>query len=205
MRPARRAVAVGLTALLMAACARGPLTSTWVAPNTPPTQYRDLIVFGIAANPTVRRAYEDNFVDALKDTGVKARAAHTLLSDRDVRRAKAVQAAVERSGADGVIITYLAVDDPNAPLTNNRTHVVSGLQDQLYPYYGRVLSDVTAPGYYADYQALRLEADLYDAGRATLSWSGRSDRLDPSSEQTMISEVIAAIIIKLKEEGLLPE
>lgn len=205
MRSVRLVVAVGLIAVLMAACARGPLTSTWVAPNMPPKEYRDLIVFGIAANPTVRRAYEDNFVDALKDTGVKARAAHTLLSDRDVRRSKAVQTAIERSGADGVIITYLAVENPDATKTETKTHVVPGLHSQLYPYYGRVLSDITAPDYYADYQALRLEADLYDAERATLSWSGQSDRLDPHSDQTMISEVIDAIINKLKEEGFLPK
>lgn len=204
MRSVRLVVAVGLVAVLASACASGPLTSTWVAHNTPPKEYRDLLVFGIAANPTVRRAYEDNFVDALTGTGVKARAAHTLLSDRDVGRAKAVQAAIERSGVDGVIITYLAVENPNVS-TGTNTHVVPGLHSQLYPYYGRVLSDVTAPGYYADYQTLRLEADLYDAKRATLSWSGQSDRLDPRSEQTMISEVIDAIIIKLIDEGFLPK
>jgi hypothetical protein len=63
---------------------------------------------------------------------------------------------------------------------------------------------VTSPGYYADYQALRLEANLYDTGRATLVWSGRSDTLDPNSEQTMISEVIAAVIEKLRADGFLP-
>jgi hypothetical protein len=63
---------------------------------------------------------------------------------------------------------------------------------------------VTAPGYYANYRALRLETNLYDAGRASLVWSGRSDPLDPSSEQTMISEVIDAVIGKLKADGFLP-
>jgi hypothetical protein len=204
MRPARLAVVFGLVALLTAGCASGPLSSTWTATNGPPRQYRDVIVFGVATNPTVRRAYEDNFVEALKGTGVKARAAHTLLSDRDVGRAKAVQEAVGRSGADGVIITYLAVTTPDTVPAVIRTHVVPEIYSRLYPYYGRVLSDVTSPGYYADYQALRLEANLYDAGRATLVWSGRSDTLDPNSEQTMISEVIAAVIEKLRADGFLP-
>jgi hypothetical protein len=204
MRPARLAVAFGLVAWLAGGCVPGPLTSTWTKPGASPRQYRDLIVFGVATNPTVRRAYEDNFVESLKGSGVKARAAHTLLSDRDVGRAKAVQEAVGRSDADGVIITYLAVDNSDSAPTWTRTHVVPGVYDLLYPYYGRVLSDITAPGYYADYQALRLEVSLYDASRASLVWSGRSDKLDPSSEQTMISEVIAAVIEKLRTDGFLP-
>jgi hypothetical protein len=63
---------------------------------------------------------------------------------------------------------------------------------------------VTAPGYYTNGKPLRLEVGLYDAGRATLVWSGRSDTLDPSSEQTMISEVITEVIGKLRVDGYLP-
>jgi hypothetical protein len=204
MRLIRLAVAFGLIALQTVGCAPGPLSTTWVAPGTLPTPYRDLIVFGVSTNPTVRRAYEDNFVEALKGSGVQARAAHTLLSDRDVGRARAVQEAVGRSGADGVIVTYLAGENPDAAPTGRTTHVVPSLYGRLYPYYGHILSEVTAPGYYANYRALRLETNLYDAGRASLVWSGRSDPLDPSSEQTMISEVIAAVIGKLKADGFLP-
>jgi hypothetical protein len=204
MRPIRLAVAFGLIALLTVGCAPGHLSTTWVEPGATPTRYKDIIVFGVAANPTVRRAYEDNFVEALKGAGVQARAAHTLLSDRDIGRSRAVQEAVGRSGADGVIVTYLAGEDPDAVPSGTRTHVVPSVYGRLYPYYGRVLSEVAAPGYYANYRALRLETNLYDAGRATLVWSGRSDALDPSSEQTMISEVIAAMIEKLKSDGFLP-
>ena len=204
MRPARLAVTLGLIAVFATACTRGPLTSTWTEPGTAPQPYRDLVVFGVAPNPTIRRAYEDNFVDALQAAGVRARAAHTLLSDRDVGSAKAVQEAVGKSGADGVIITYLAAQADDANPVWKSTHVVPSIYGKLYPYYGRILSDVTTPGYYADYNALRLEANLYNAARATLVWSGRSETLDPNSEQTMISEVIAAVIDKLKADGFLP-
>jgi hypothetical protein len=204
MRPFRLAVAIGLAAILTVGCAPGPLSTTWIEPGTPPTPYRDLIVFGISTNPIVRRAYEDNFVEVLKGAGVQARAAHTLLSDRDVGRSRAVQEAVGRSGADGIIVTYLAGENMDAAPSSGRTHVVPSLYGRLYPYYGHILSEVTAPGYYANYRALRLETNLYDAGRAKLVWSGRSDTLDPSSEQTMISEVIAAMIGKLKADGFLP-
>jgi hypothetical protein len=205
MSSVRSAIAFGLTTLLMASCAPGQLGTTWVEPGTPPKQYRDLLILGIAANPAIRRAYEDNFVNALRDTGISARASHTLLSDRDLSRARAVQDVVKRSGADGVIVTFLAGENPDADTSEQRTHVVPSIYGPLYPYYGRVFSDVTAPGYYANYRALRLETNLYDAGREALVWSGRSDRLDPSSDQTMISEVIAGVIEQLRADGFLPQ
>jgi hypothetical protein len=203
MRLARTAVAFSLLLALTAGCAPGRLTSVWSDPDGAATQYRDLIVFGVATNPNVRRAYEDNFVDALKGTGVEVRAAHRILSDRHIGRAKAVQEAVGRSGADGVIITYLVVDEGN-PTADAGTHVDPNVSRSLYPYYGRILSEVTAPGYYSNDRALRLEVGLYDASRATLVWSGRSDTLDPRSEQTMISEVITEVIGKLRADGYLP-
>jgi len=204
MRPVLHAVACGFIALMTVSCAPGPLSSTWVAPGTARSQYHDLLVFGVAANPTVRRAYEDNFVSALQDIGVKAIASHTLIPDKRLRSSKAVQEAVGRSSADGVIVTYLAAEDTDPSSTGTRTHVLPSLYDRLYPYYGHVLGKVTTADYYADYRALRLETNLYDAGRATLVWSGRSDPLDPQSEETRISEVIGAVIDKLKAEGLLP-
>lgn len=204
MRPAHFAVAVGFIALMTSSCAPGPLSSTWLAPGAVPSQYRDILVLGVATNPRVRRAYEDHFVSALGEIGVKATASHTLIPDERLRSAKAVQEAVGRSGADGVVVTYLAAEDTDPSSTGTRTHVLPSLYERLYPYYGHVLGKVTTAGYYADYRALRLETNLYDAARATLVWSGRSEPLDPSSEETMISEVIAAVIGKLKAEGLLP-
>jgi hypothetical protein len=204
VRLTRIAVALSALVALTVGCAPGRLTSTWADPDKTADQYRDIIVFGVAANPNVRRAYEDNFVDALETTGVKVRAAHTLLSDRDIGRARAVQEAVGRSGADGVIVTYLLVDESDPATSASRTYDVPSIKKRLYPYYGRILSEVTTPGYYADGRPLRLEVGLYDAGRTTLVWSGRSETLDPRSEQTLISEVITEVIGKLRADGYLP-
>lgn len=203
-----RALTLGLIVIATVACAPSTLDSTWTDPNLEPRVYRDILVFGIAPNPKVRRAYEDHFVEALRATGVQARASHTLLSDRQLSRASLVQEAVGRSGSEAVIVTFLAGESEAAaeasPGTAARTHVIPSVHGRLYPYYGQVYRDIMAPDYYASVRTLRLETNLYDAGRTTLVWSGRSGPLDPSSEQTMISEVIVALIEGMRVDGFLP-
>lgn len=63
---------------------------------------------------------------------------------------------------------------------------------------------MTEPGYYARFRLLAFETNLYDTERERLIWSGRSQTLDPSSEQTTISEVIAKVTDALAAAGFVP-
>lgn len=202
MTSAARAVWIALIALMMASCAPVQPRSTWIAPGTTPRVYRDLLVLGVAPNPRVRRAYEDNFVELLTGAGVQARAAHTLVSDQTLARSGALQKAAKRSGADGILITHLAGSDM-AP-GEKRSHVIPVVHGPLQIYYDRIFRQVTSNGYYKSFEALTLETNLYDIKQGTLLWSTRSESLDPTSEQTMISEVIDAQIDLLRADGFLP-
>lgn len=204
MRPALRSAAVLMLALLPAACATSRLTSTWVEPGRTPTPFKDLAVFGVAANETVRRVYEDSFVAALKARGVRARPGYSLLPDGGLGDVKTVKEAVALSGADGVIVTYLAGQNTETVYVPPRNYVTPSLYGGLYPYYGLVYDNVTEPGYYARFKLLQLETNVYDLARQKLVWSGRSQTLDPSSEQTTINEVIELVTASLAQAGFLP-
>ena len=204
MRPALRTAAVLMLALLAAACATSRLTSTWVEPGRTPTPFKDLAVFGVAANATVRRVYEDSFVAALKARGVRARPGYSLLPDGGLGDVKTVKEAVALSGADGVIVTYLAGQNTETVYVPPRNYVTPSLYGGLYPYYGLVYDNVTEPGYYARFKLLQLETNVYDLARQKLVWSGRSQTLDPSSEQTTINEVIELVTASLAQAGFLP-
>ncbi len=204
MRLAFRAVILGLLALLTAACSHGRITAIWTDPGSEPSGYQHLMVLGVAANPTVRRAYEDNFVRALEAIDVRAHPGHALVPDTALARIAAIQAATSASGADGIIITHLLAEAAEGPETPLPTRDVEEADRQIATYYPRIYGQVSRPGYYADYRALRLETNLYDARRETLVWSGRSWPLDPSSEQTTISQVIADVIAQLRLDGFLP-
>jgi hypothetical protein len=159
----------------------------------------------MAAKETVRQAYEDSFVAALKARGVKARPGHSLIPEGDLANADRVRRVVRSSGADSVLITHLAGVTAESAQVPQRNYVTASLYGGLYPYYGLVFDNVTEPGYYARFRLLAFETNLYDTKRERLVWSGRSQTLDPSSEQTTISEVIAKVTDALAAAGFLPK
>jgi hypothetical protein len=200
-----RLVLVTLLALSVVACASGRLENTWVDPGRPPTPYTNLLVLGMAEKESVRVAYEDSFVATLKAHGVKARAGHNLLPDGGLADVNTVRRAVRSAGADGILITHLAGVTAESAQVPQRHYVTTGLYGGLYPYYGLVYDNVTEPGYYARFKLLAFETNLYDAKRERLVWSGRSPKLDPSSEQTTLGEVIEKVADALAAAGLIPQ
>lgn len=204
MRPVLRAVIIGLLAMLTTACTTGRIASVWTSPESQPTRYHKLIVFGVTNSHKVRRAYEDNFVARLRAIGVKAEAGHDYVSDADLSLLVRMTEAVAKSDADAIVITHLVTDE-QAPETNLlRLAKVPAYYLNLVPYFSQVYNDVCKPAYYADFNALRLETNLYDAKSERLLWSGRSELLSPSSEQMTISEVIEDSISQMSKDGYLP-
>ncbi|NEV62304.1 hypothetical protein [Thiorhodococcus minor] len=204
MRPATRAVTIGLIAMLTTACTTGRVASVWTDTGSQPTRYHKLIVFGVTNSPKVRRAYEDNFVSRLREIGVKAEPGHAYVPDAALSRVVRMTEAVSKSDADAIIITHLVTDEPDAKSPLPRLARVPDHYRNLVPYFSQVYIDVCGPSYYADLEALRLETNLYDAKGERLVWSGRSVQLDPSSEQTTISDVIDDTIAQIALDGYLP-
>ena len=203
MPPVFRAAVIGLLTLLTTACATpSRVTSVWTDPGAQPTQYRTLVVFGVASKTKVRRAYEDNFTTALTAAGVSARPSHTLVSEKSLRRTAQIKRALSGADADALIVTHLIPEAAQSAEPAARATSIPDTYRRFDRYYSQVYSDVARPDYYTGYQSLRLETNLYDAQRETLVWSGRSQPLDPNSEQT-ISQVIADVIAQLRRDGLL--
>ena len=206
MRPVTTGIALMalLVALLGGCSSAPPIASSWSDPAAPTKPYRNLLVFGIAANARVRSAYEDNFVAALVKQGVKARTGRGLLPVGGLGDVKAVKKAVEQSAADGVILTHLVGERAQTVYIPAGSYVNPDLYGSLYPYYRRVYNYVTAPGYYANFPVLQLETNLYDVPRQKLRWSTRSATMDPGSEKTTIKEVIESVTDAMAKAGYLP-
>ena len=203
MPPVFRAAVIGVLTLLTAACANQPrVTAVWTEPGAQPTPYRTLVVFGVASKTKVRRAYEDNFTTALTAAGVSARPSHTLVSEKSLRRTAQIKRALSGADADGLIVTHLIPETTPSTEPAARATSIPDTYRRFDRYYSQVYNDVARPDYYAGYQALRLETNLYDARSEALVWSGRSQPLDPNSEQT-ISQIIADVIAQLRKDGLL--
>lgn len=204
MRPASRLLAIGLCSLLLVACASTQVTAIWTEPGTTPSAFQRVLVMGVATTPTVQQAYEDNFLAALQRAGIAGSVSHDMGLDVRTRRSPGVARAIERSGADGVIVTHLAPDAVGVTAPGMRLSTIPDADRQVVPYYQRLSAEVARPGYYSSVQRLRLQTNLYDAKGGRLVWSGRSPPLDRNSQQTTISQVIDEMIQQLRVDGYLP-
>lgn len=204
MHPALRVIAVAFLISQTIACSTGSVTAIWTEAGSVPVPYRDLVVIGVASRATVRRAYEENFVKELKEIGVAARAGYGVNPLREPLPKDAIENFLADTGADGFIVTHLVAESSQNTEPPMRAERVPDVYRQIAPYYSQVYRDIMQPGYYADYQRLRLQTNLYDAKRTTLVWSARSRPLDPRSEETTIRQVIADTLSRMKQDGYLP-
>lgn len=195
---------IGIMPLLLTACTTSGVNSIWLKPNHSPAPYQHLIVVGIANSAKIQRAYEGAFIQAFKAQGLNVRSSEALVPALNPKRSKAIQTSLIRAGADAILLTHLVAEPMKSvespPL---RTNTVPDVYRQLAPYYQDVYFKVMRTGYYSGYQELRLESNLYDAKTATLIWSGRSQPLDPNSEQT-IGQVMTQVVTQLRDDQLLP-
>ncbi len=196
----RQLAVIGIVGVL-ASCAttRPVVTSVWTEPGKPAI-YRHLVVIGVATTEKVERAYADQFIQSLQPQGVTADTSPALESALQRGRRTAIDKALAKTGADGVIITHLVAESGKTASTGQPHTAASQV---LASDYAQIDHDVMQPDYYVHCQQLRLETSLYDARRKRLVWSGRSSPLAPDSEQT-IGEIIAAVIAQLKQNGYLP-
>jgi hypothetical protein len=204
LRSRTRILFIALLAALLSGCATSRVSSVWSDPSHTATRYHNLIVFGVTNNRKVRRAYEDNFVSRLADIGVHAHPGHDLVADASLSRIVRMTEAISKTGADAIIITHLVKDAPQEPPPSARLGRLPGHYHNLVPYFSQVYEDVCRPGYYKGAESLRLEVNLYDAKGERLVWSGRSEQLDPKSEQTTIRGVIGEVVGQMATDGYLP-
>jgi hypothetical protein len=61
---------LGVMTLVLAACASTSLTNSWRDPAYTGPQLKKVMVMGVSTQPSVRRVFEDEFVNELEAAGV---------------------------------------------------------------------------------------------------------------------------------------
>lgn len=194
-----------LTCLILISCASTKLTRTWTDPKYRGSQYSDLLVIGVAEQEDIRRSFEKKFAEKLEKVGIKAVESSTVMSKDQKIEKEAVLAVVERTGVDGVLLTYLVavkekeVASPSATYAPVDDYHGGSAQDMFSAY-----EKGPATQYYSTRVKVRLETNLYDAKTEQKVWSARSRTLNPKSDTALMDSVIDALVKDLKKNKLLP-
>jgi len=193
--------------LLIAAtgCAAKRIVSQWSNPDytNAPRVFKKIVVVGALEQDAIRRNLEDRFVAELRAAGLDALPSYRLVADPGKDIEGSVKAAVQSTGADGVLVTRLIRSE-------QRTDVSPGTYQ---PYFGFGYYHWNNPGWYGglytppsvyQYPVYYSETTLYDAAKNEIVWTGTVRTIDPENAHEAIADYVATIITALKENHLLP-
>ena len=187
--------------ILMSGCASTKVGETWVSETHTGGPVSDVLVIGVTDQETIRRVYEDKFVQQLSAIGVDAVSSADALAIHAGNKVEKedVLEVVRKYGNDAVLITHLVSEEKKEVYHPPRYY------GGYYDYYDYAYDFSYQQGYYTTDTIIRLETNLYDVQTEKPIWSGQSRTWNPSSDEKLIDEVIETVIKSMQESNLLPK
>jgi len=190
-----------LTALQLAACASTAIRSAWFDTSYQGGPLKKIAVVGVGGQAVDRRVFEDAFAQQLRAAGVDAVPGYTILSDAARQSETAFNAAIQGSGADGVLIVELLSVD-------TRTRITTAMMPSSAFRQGWGRAPGFAPTWIEtqqvrQYDVARVEASLYEARSRQLIWAASTDTFNPTSVARETPGFADLIIRELRTRGLI--
>jgi hypothetical protein len=73
----------------------------------------------------------------------------------------------------------------------------------MYGYYGMSHTTVYTPGYTVTDTIVRLDTKLFAVSTEKMIWAGKTESFNPSSAQTVISELATVVTSDMKKSGMI--
>jgi len=188
--------ALASTGALLAGCASTSVTSVWRDPGVGPVQFHKVVGVALSQDASLRRLAEDEFVRAVGPA--VALAGYSVIPDDEIQNKEKARARVEAAGADGVVVFRLV------GVEQQERWVPPTYYGNTWGYWGYAAPRVYDPGYLTTDRIVQIEAAAYAVPTARLVWAAHSHTLNPSNAKQLIDEVVRAIVLRMREDGLLP-
>jgi hypothetical protein len=105
--PVRVFVVAIAGAFVLPGCATTKIVTQWSNPDYASPRFKKILVIGVSKQPSIRRTFEEEFVNKLKAVGVDPVPSYLYITeDGQVDEAR-LNEAVKKANADAVIITRL--------------------------------------------------------------------------------------------------
>lgn len=203
------AIIIIISFLFCASCSTTTMGTVWADKNYQGGKIKKIFVIGVSKDPTVRRVFEDEFVDQLKSLGTDAVPSYSLIPSEKMIDKPTVESKMKEVGADGVIVTTL-VDQKTQRVQSSTSYYDRG----YYGYYSRSYNAQYArhrtTSY--EYEVFNLETNLYEIRNQKMIFSSLSDTQIPyaqpgtfseGSVNKAIKELIKNIVKRLSESHLI--
>lgn len=197
-------VLLAACALVAGGCASTKLTSVWHDPSYTGTVFSRVLVMGVSQETGIRRIFEDEFAAKLKSVGVVATPSYTLIPQDGPADRATLDAAIAKSGAQGVLVTRLLKVERHTQYSPGSVMAVPavGYHRNFHGYYSSAWVHYAAPQRY-EYEIVVLETNLWRPQEGQLIWSGMTESFAPSDVRRATQEFADVIIKALRERRLI--
>ena len=202
-RPLRIFVSAMALALGSTGCASTKIVNQWHNPEYAAPRFNRVLVIGVSKQPSIRRAFEDEFVAKLREAGVDAVPSYRYIpEDGQVDEAR-LQEAVRSANADGVLITRLVRVETKTNVSPGYYYPAPALTVGLYPGYSAAWLGYYEPPRVYQYDVYISETSLYDMRTNQLVWSGTAETRAPGDINKEIKRYVDTVVKTLRKEHLL--
>lgn len=170
-------------AALLSGCETTTIRSAWFDTEFTGPPMRKIVVVGGGINSTESRVFEDQFAEKLRAAGVEAIAGHTVGLDDEKQGHDAFVAAVNNTGAQGLLLVRLLGVDTR---TQVRTTMVQGGMGWGRGYWGgpwgpggASMRTMVPVQYVSQYDIAAVETKLFDVQTRQVVWAATTSTHNP--------------------------
>jgi len=197
-----------LTAILVlpSACSSTMLVENWSDPAYQGPPLKKILVIGVIKSDAKRHAFEDEFASLMTAGNRKGIASHTLLPNLEKSGNKEqVLAAVEKAGADGVMIvtTHGLINQQRVTPPTFSYSPNAGMGYGMYGYYNTSHAVTYNPGHTVTDTLLRIDTKLFNVASEKMIWSGKTESFNPTSSREVIGDLERLVIRDMRKSAVI--
>ena len=197
----KKTVYWGLLSVLLVACGTVRVNS-WMDPSFEKGwKIGKTAVLAIAESDSLRREYEDAFVEGLTQQKATAESLVVLLPKTEKMTKEELVALLKKNGFDSIFITRKVSSTERQQVVDMGYPAYYGDYYNYYSYaFGLSFGGNTQVYNYTEFE---METNLYDVKSQKLVWSARQRVTDDRSSRSNIKGMVNGLLKDLRQKGLL--
>jgi hypothetical protein len=191
-------------AFVLTGCAATKIVTEWSNPDYASPRFKRILVIGVSKQPSIRRTFEEEFVNKLKAAGVDAVPSYRYIAEDGQVDEAHLNEAVKKANADGVIITRLVRVEKKTEVSPGFYQPAPAAGFGFYRGYSTAWLGYYEPPRVYQYEVYVSETSVYDVTKNQLVWTGTAETTDPGDIGNEIKRYVDIVIDALKSKNILP-